>query len=278
MPTFTNALNPVEVSVAIERLLIAPYPASFTPARVDLASLPNGFFDLGAVVEDSPSFSITREKFQINTGIPMVLQYESILGMSGTLSATLRSNSWRKLQVALGNFTAVSSATSVTNLSSTAPKGGGSFTIATTTASLCVGKQVVIVPDAGNPDTIDAFETRITSITANGLTFAVDPVMPTTFASGADVYIYTHVTQVFGGRQIRYYTVLGVADFIDGTQIVHEVMKASPAAEFTEEIRPNQEGRIPLTFNMLGVEATVNSCTELLVAKRHSFPKGCSSC
>jgi len=278
--TYNNTLNLNEVSVAIERLLIAPYPTNFTPARVDLDSLPTGFSDLGATVEDTASFKVNRTNFEIKTGIPMVVQYQSVEDLTGTLAISLRSNSWRKVQFALGNYTAVSSSTFIGTISSSVALNAASFTLVSTTgaASLCVGQQIVIYAASQSPDAADAIETRITSIGSDSKTYAIDPAIPTTFATGANIATYAYVQQPVGGRAIKYYSALGVSDFIDGTQVVHQIPKCRMASEWTEEFRPNVEARVPLTLTMFGVQQTINGCTELVIANRFYFPKGCGGC
>lgn len=190
--SYNNTISSSEVSIAIQRILIADYPKAWTPARVDIGTPPAGWIDLGAVVEDTPSFKCTRTKFQLKTGIPQVIQYEAIMELTGVMAFSLHSNSWHKLQFALGNLT------------------------------------------------------TITTMTAAG-------------------------SVPFGTSTIKNYALLGVADFIDGTQVIHYMPKASPADEITEEIRPGQNQRIPLSFNLLGVVSTVWGGSELIIAERHQF-------
>lgn len=277
--SFNNTINPVEVSIGIERLLVADYPQAWSPARIDLDSLPSGFVDLGAVVEDTPSFQVRTEKFELKTGIPMVTQYQAVQGMEATLQASLHSNSWRKVQYAFGNFTAVSSAISVATIGSVT-NGGGVFSLSTTPATpIAVGQQIILASAASAFDRADTFETRVTSV-SGGLVYACKPPLPSGAAAGWNVGLYgvNYVEQFIGGRQIKQYVLLGVTDFIDGAQVVHQLMKCVAAPEFTEEFRPDANGRIPLAFNAFGVETSVNSCTELLVAKRYYFPPTSEIC
>lgn len=270
--TYLNKINEVEVSLAIEQLLIADYTTPWTPGRIDVDSPPDGFTHLGAVVEDTPVMRYSREKFQLQTGIPMVTQFESIQSMEGGFECQLHSNSWRKVQYALGNYTAVSSAAVVATISSVVD--AATFVISSG-ASISAFRQYVLASTLSAFDAGDAAETVVTSISTSGSN-AVVKVSPVPIKAPAADWVfgsYDYVRQVFGGSSIRYFKILGVADFIDGVQIVHQLFKASPSDEFTEEFRPDQNGRLPLNFNALGVQTTIGSCTELVIGDRYYFPK-----
>lgn len=192
--TYSNALTLHEVGLTIERFLVAAYPQTFTAARVDMESLPTGFMDMGAVVEDTPVIRIGREKHQITTGIPRMVQYEEILGLTGAIEFSLITNSFWQAQFMLGN---VSTITTVT-----------------------------------------------------------------TIASGSVS------TQYYGRAQITNYALMGVADFTNGSQVIHEFPKVSPTGDFEESLRPDTPN-MPFAFEAIGLETVVDSCTELVLGKRH---------
>jgi hypothetical protein len=193
--TYNQQINTNEVSLAIERFLVGLYPTSFTPARIDISSLPAGFLDLGAVVEDTPTVRVTREKYQLDVGLPRVRQIDQVIAVGAEISFSLYTNSWWHAQFALGNVT----------------------TIATVT----------------------------------------------TIASGA-------VNTQYLGRSVnKYFTLLGVADFINGVQVIHEFPKVSPSGNFEDMFRPSDASKMPFTFQALGVVATIDGCTDLVVGKRH---------
>lgn len=268
--TYNNTLNQVEVSLAIERLLIANYPTTFTPARVDLDSIPAGYSDLGAVVEDTPVFRYGREKFVLEAGLPKTRQFERVTMVSGQFQVNLYSKSWRKLQYALGNYTAVSSATIVSSITSitsdrlTITLGGSGFS-----GNVCA--QLVIAVSTPAFDAADAIEVKVSSITTPTI-ITVDEPLPSSIVAGHFVGKYTRVEQVFGSNKIRYYSILGVADFVDGSQVVHEMRKVTPSDTFEEGIRPDNAHSIPLLFDASAWEATIDGCTQQLIAKRHYFP------
>lgn len=103
--SYTNQINTAEVDVSIERLLIAPFGTVWNPSRVDISSPPSGFYDLGAVVEDSPTFKGTRKMFELMTGIPEVLQYQFVQSLSGEFDISLHSNNWSKFSYMVANYT-----------------------------------------------------------------------------------------------------------------------------------------------------------------------------
>ena len=277
--TFTNLINPVEVSLAIQRLLVADFGSGNyepTSGRIDLDTLPTGFVDLGAVVEDTPTFSVTRTKFQLDAGLPAVRQFEAVIGLEGSFEISLHSNSWRKAQYAFGNYSAVSSVTQITTIASVTAQNVVTFANTSSVESLVLGLQFVIAPLVAEFDKADAVETRVVSITSDGLTFLLDPTPLNTIVAG-DFTGYYDFQQIFHGTTaIRQSELLGVADFIDGSQVVHQFFKVTPGDEFTEEIRPTENERIPLSFNAFGVSRSdvpgAGGKSQLVIARRIYFP------
>lgn len=197
--SYNNTITENEVSLAIEQVLIATSGTSWTPGRVDVGSPPSGFTHLGAVVEDTPSLQVTREKFRLQTGIPKVIQYQAIIGLTGRFEAQLHSNAWDKWAYAFGNYT--------------------------------VG------------------------------------------TSGA------MIRQPYGTALMSTYFILGVADFINGVQVVHAMYKVAPTDEMREEIRPATNPHCPLSFEALGIRASTVSVSygtsdELIIGERFYFPAG----
>ena len=278
--TFANDINEMEVSLAIEQLLIGPDGASWTEARIDPASPPSNFVNLGAVVEDTASLTVTRDKFQLDTGIPRVRQFEVVTGLEGTLAISLHSDSWRKLQFALGNYTAISSHTVVVSISSVSDRN--TITIATTSASLNVGRQIVISTTTPGGsflsgfDGVNAIETQIASITTDGLTLYLLPTPVRTPTAQSWVGYYGFVAQAIGTAQNSKYKLLGCADLLDGSQVVHVMHRVAPAGEWNEAITPDANIRIPLTFNAYGVKvnkAIYGGVDQLIIAERIYFPR-----
>lgn len=275
--TYINQINETEVSLAIQHFLIGEFGATWEPTsgRIDPASPPTGFYDLGAVVEDSPSLSVTREKFELDSGLPAVRQFEAIIGMSGTVEFSLHSYSWRKIQYAFGNVAAISSTTELSTISSVTNQQVITFANTSDVESLVLGRKFVIATTAAGFDDPDAVETRVASITSDGLTFFLEPAPINTIAANDVVGIYDFVQEFIGTNRNRENTVLAVADFINGDQVVHQFFKMTPGGEFTEEIQPGENQRTPLSFNVFGVERTdVPGCSagQLVLGRRIIFP------
>ncbi len=190
--SYDNEIVEAEVSLAIERVLIGPYTATWNPSagKIDIGTPPNGFVDLGAVVEDSPTLTITREKYQLELGLPRALQYEAIIGVKGemTLSVYGKSN-------AIARYAA--------------------------------GTDVV---------TIGTFGTRV----------------------------------AYGKTTINKFAILGVADFVDGTQVVHYFKELSVKPEYTEAIKPDQVGIMALGFDAYSHISTIHG-SERIVGERIYF-------
>jgi hypothetical protein len=276
--SYVNAVREDEVSIAIQRLLIAPYPTTWTPARVDLTpgNLPAGFYDLGAVVEDSPTLQVSRQSYVLTTGIPAVRQYEKITQIDGTLSVQLHSYSWRKLQIALGNYSAVSSATLVTTILSV--QDNKQFTVCAVgslSTPVTVGDKI-IVATAAKVNDIDAGETVILSVVtenASLTTYYCNALPQTPTTSNWGIYKYAYVEQFYGTATNREFTLLAVADFLEGDQVVHEFYKVRPAGDFERTIRPGENLRLPLQFNAFGVTKSVRGNNELVICREVQFPK-----
>ena len=275
--TFENVINNVEISLGITRLLVANFGIVWEPTqgRIDLDAVPAGFEDLGAVVQDSPTLNVTREKFQLSLGIPAVLQKEFVIGLEGNFEIALHTNSWRKAQFAFGNVSPVSSTTQLSTIASVTAQNIITFTNTTDIESLALGLQFVIAPTASEFDKADTVETRVVSITADGLTFFLRPTPLSTIAANDVVGFYDFVQQFIGTACIREHTLLGVSDFIDSSQVIHHFFKATPGDEFTEEIRPTENERFPLSFNAFGVsrnDIPGLSTSQLVIARRVHFP------
>lgn len=186
--TYDNEIVTEEVSLSIERVLIAPSTQTWTPARIDMDALPSGFSDLGATVEDSPTLTVTREKYQLKLGLPKSLQYEQIIGLDGEFGCVIYGKSNDLVAQALG---------------------------------------VDVVTMAGG--------TRI----------------------------------AFGKTTIKKYHILGVADFVDGTQVVHDFPEVSVKGEYTENIRP-EAPQLAFGFDCYSFLSTIHG-GERIIGERFYF-------
>lgn len=275
MPTYVNALQQEgrEVSLAIERLLIAPKDTAWTPARIWVDSvLPTGFADLGAVVEDTPTITVSRTNFELRTGIPQILRYQAVMGVDGTFAIQLHSNSPRKVQFAMGNVAPVNMVANTPwpVVSTPAPSTRMSLTLSASLA-LNVGDYIVAATNASTLGVTEN-EAHISSISAAVIYFN-SPGLPNTPAVGDFVTKLTGVRLPAGTSKLKHYRLLGVADFIDGVQIVHDFQDAMPGGEWTEAIKPTENGKIQLTYSALGYStSTYGATSELIIMERFWFP------
>lgn len=193
--TYDNEIVEEEVSLAIERLLVATSANTYDPetdGKIDIATPPTGFVDVGAVVEDTPVLTVTREKYQLRLGIPRALQYEQIIGVDGQFVCTVWAKSNDIVAKALG----------------------------------------------------------------------VDIVACT---------IATNVTRVpFGRTTINKYAIIGIADFVDGTQVVHYFNEVSVKPEYSENIRPDEAGRVVMGYDCYSHISTIHG-DERIVGERFYF-------
>lgn len=275
--SYNNPVDVNEVHLGIEQLLIADYPQAWSPGRINVDSPPAGFVNLGAVVEDTPTFSVERETFDLETGLPMVLQHQEVTRLSGQFTVSLHSNSWRKIQYAFGNYAAVASYTIVATITSVTNQYVVSFASTTDVESLVVGRQYLLGSSESALATAAGYETKVASINSDLLTVSFDPVPIRTPTVNDIVTFYSYQELFVGTSQIRDHVLLGVVDFTDGQQVVHHFFKVQPAGSFEEAITPQENERISLTFNAFGVnrsDVPGASSDELVVARRVHIPAG----
>ncbi|GAF82357.1 unnamed protein product, partial [marine sediment metagenome] len=60
----------------------------------------------------------------------------------------------------------------------------------------------------------------------------------------------------YGTTLLPYYTLIGLAHFLGGAQVIHYFEKCSPAGAWTEEIRGEENPRTPLAFDVAAYEST----------------------
>jgi hypothetical protein len=275
VPTYTNELQQEgrEVSLAIEKLLIAPKDTAWTAGRIYVDSvLPTGFTDLGAVVEDSPALTVARTKFDLRTGIPQVLRFQAVMAVDGRFTISLHSNSQRRVQFAMGNIEPVNmlATTPWPVVTTPAPSDRMSLTL-DSSLSLAVGDYIVAETNSSTMSVTEN-EAKISSI-SSGTIYFNSPGLPNTPAVDDNVTQLTGIRLPAGTSQLKHYRLLGVADFIDGIQIVHDFQDVVPGGEWTEAIQPGQNGMIALNYDAFGYTSTTYGATsELIVMERFWFP------
>jgi len=59
-------------------------------------------------------------------------------------------------------------------------------------------------------------------------------------------------TYALGTKRIPYFHLLGVADFLNNGQVVHDFPRATPRGQWQEQLRVGMEERIPVLWDMQG--------------------------
>lgn len=267
--TFVNQLVLEEVSMALQHMLVAPYGTAFTPGRVDVSSPPAGYIHLGAVVDDSPVVQFQKQKYQLFTGIPRILQYEVVMSLTGEIAATLIATSNFKSYMAGGgvapqHYPVVAHSTAAPVVTSTLI-GRASVTV-NTTDGFIVGQLVVtdsspLIGKTLNQAYVTSIGTGTVYLSTDGFPFIPVAGQPI-FAVGLDSY-------PLGTKQIPYWSLLGVSDFLNDAQVVHHFKRATPRGQWQEQLRVGTEERLNMTFDLHGF--VDNSLSENIVGYRYSF-------
>jgi hypothetical protein len=276
--SFNNIIQTRSVSLAIEQILIAPSTQTWSPTRVVLShtSLPTGFRHLGAVVEDQVSLTLSKELFQLQTGVPKVLQYSAVIGVSGRLEVLFHSFSQRVMAYAMGNVDPVNTVSTIITLASTGHANTTAYLLAAL-PGVTIGD--VLVASANTPSIASTDnEAEVSSIGtgANSLVlYFTSPGFLDTPTSAGFIGKLTSVAVPAGTSKQKEYHIIGVADTIDGYQVVHDMQKARVGAgDMQEGFRPAENHRIQGRWELFGYNATrYPPDTELVVAERFWFPK-----
>lgn len=276
--SFNNVITTRNVSLAITQILAAPSTQTWSPTRITLSntSLPTGFRHLGAVVEDSVNLTYTKELFQLYAGLPRVLQYSAVVGVTGRLEAMFHSFSQRTMYYAMGNVDAVNVSNTIYALYNTA-QAYTSLALGTVGHSLAVGDVVVAALNTTALLTSDN-EAQVSSIGTGANTLTVYLTSPgfldlpygTWMVGKADM-----IRLPAGTSKQKEFHILGVADTIDGYQIVHDLQKVRVGGgDVQDAMRPTENGRIAARWELFGYNSTAyGTDTELIVYERFWFPK-----
>lgn len=270
--TYTNEITEHEVSLAIEHILVAAVGTAVTTpgGRIDIEAPPSGFTHLGCVVEDSPTLTVGRSKYQLQTGIPSVLQYDAVTGLTGQFSASLYGHSNQKVKYALGAVNPIYTfGASTTFTAGTYASVTGYISFAASTTSLTVG-DIIAISEAGTVGSLantlsTLYEAEIITLAAGTVT--AKGLRRTITATGAFGKV-TNSRICYGTTQITKYYLIGVADFLDGFQLQHHFYKVSPGGDFTENIQPGQAPTLNTAWDMYGTKTTTYGGSELILGER----------
>lgn len=271
--TFSNEVRSRHVSLAIEKFLIADYGTAWTPGRIDISSPPAGFRDLGPVDEESPTVTITRNSFSLRTGIPQTLQFQAVTTLDARIAFNLHSRDVRTVINALGSVPS-NAAKYIEPANLTSIASGPTSTVITLASSPAnawyVGDEIVTSSTTSGFATSQNFA-EIVSINGLEVHFHGKGFSPAPSANDwVGKWVGAYVP--FGTSALPQYTLIGVADFIDGQQLVHVFNKVQAAPEFVENIRASENAKIPLAFDAFGLESSTWN-NELIVGVRYIFHK-----
>lgn len=270
--TYNNEIAEHEVSLAIEHLLIGPVGTTYPTGRINISSPPAGFIRLGSVVEDSPTCSISRQKYTLSTGIPSTIQFDVVQGLSGQFSMSFYSNSPRVVRYALGGAAPQMTIISSTTISSIYTANPWTQVGVTTPTNFAVGDVVVIGGTAVTSLAYADNTAEISSISGSSLYFKGQGLSSTT-TIGAGIGKVSQIDLVFGTTQLPRYALLGVADFLDSVQVQHHFPKVSPVGQFTESINPSQVGVIQGSWDLFSTDGGTAWGNDLILGKRIYIPR-----
>lgn len=282
--SFGNVIITRNVTLAIEQILIAP--SSQTWAATKLASLantalPSGFRHLGVVVEDSVTLTISREKFTLLTGLPKVLQYSAVVGVSGRMEAQFHSFSNRTMNYAAAAVDPVNFVATIFPLWSTTTQFNTAITITTNWGTQYSVGDVLLVASSTPGFQPNDNEAEVNSVgalaTANSVNvYFTSPGFLDTPNTSWFVAKLTGVVMPAGTSKQKEYHILGVSDSIDGYQLVHDMQKARGAAgDMQDAMRPTENGKTQARWELYGYATSrYQPDTELIVMERFWFPKG----
>lgn len=279
-PTYANPITPQEVTLALEHLLIAPAGTAWTPGRVTVDAPPPGFIHLGAVADDSPSMSAGKQTYDLSTGIPSVLQYQAVVALSGQIGMVLHTFDNYAMYLAAGGLPPYlmpkTTASVWGTVSPTAAETRTSVVVSTPTPGPLFAINDLVVTDttaALNTSRNYAWITAVsTSATAWTLTLQ-GTGLPFTPVASASIVSVAFSRLAMGTNVLPEFHLLGVADALNGMQIVHDCKKARPTGEITAALRNGAHIQVPVSFNLLGytVDSPYSSAGQLIVSESFIF-------
>jgi hypothetical protein len=279
--SYVNEITAADVSIAMEHLLLAPEGTAWTPGRVNVSSPPAGFLNMGAVQEDSPQVTVNKGLYTMATGIPRVLQYRAVVDLSGEFSLVLHSNRNSRVFTSLGGIRMYHEASTVASPWSwvSSPVDRSELLVGSTAgvSAIVPGDLIVTDTSATVATTFnEAFVTSIAAMSGNTLyrvNLALPHGLPLPAVQSNAFYQIAHDRMALGTIELPFFRLLGVADFLNGGQVVHDMQKASPRGQFVEALRAGQDARVPGVFDLFGytVGLPYTSGSELAVGERFYF-------
>jgi hypothetical protein len=270
-PTFENRVTSEEISLALEHVLIAPVGTSYDRSRIDVSSPPAGFIHLGAVRDDAPNLVIQKAKYVLATGLPRTTAYEAVVALSGEFSTVLHAHSNVKAHFGMGGprplnqFVTATSACVVTADTLTRR-----VVSVNTTTGFAVGMMVVTDANSLVPTT---YNTAYVNSIGGGQLYLSTEGFPFVPVAGQPLRAVERSELAFGTRLLPYFTILGVADFLNNGQVVHMFERASPRGQWQERLMGTEHVQIQAMWdlNAYSSDRYTAGSNELLIGERLVF-------
>lgn len=260
--SFVNEPTAGDISIALQNILIAAEGTAYVPGRVDVSSPPAGFIHLGAVAEDSPTVSVQRQLYQLYTGAPRVLRYQATQQITGQIQGVLLTNRNSRAFTSLGGIRMYHVPQTVASAWATITSVVDRQTVLVTSvpmvATIAIGNMVVTDTTATINQTFN--EALVSSIATAGSGYAITLANPHGFPSlpvqSNPFFAIALDRYALGTAVLPRFHILGVSDFFNGGQVVHDFQLAVPTGQLVEQIRSGQEIRMPYSFDLLGYTVT----------------------
>ena len=271
--TYDRPIESDRTSIGVEEFLIAAFPCPFDPAngglpstvRVSVTSPPPGWKRLGRVENGSAELRLERAPTRYHGGPSGELLYQRAELTLARVSFRIQSLSNRDVRYAWGDCASVnlygadplSDATTIASVVSPTR-----FTLAGSIAD-CSWVLISPVSSLGASDN----DSRVASLSPNGAEiFLAAPASETPAAGWAVARLYG-TRQSVGPDERREFSLLGVADTVDGWQILHYFPRVVAAGRWTERISPDRPACVELHFDV----CAVSSFSQFLLFERYAM-------
>lgn len=273
--TILNTIQPEEVSMALEHFLVAPAGTAWVPGlRIDVSSPPAGFAHMGSVLDDSPSLSVSKDFFRLTTGIPSVLAYQAVTQLGGEFSIVLNSFSQYATYIGLGglppyNVPATTAQPFYTVVSTTT--NGRTQVAVNSSANWAVNDMVVT--DSSVALLTSRNYAWISSVTATSITLSGEGFKDVPVAANPIIEV-AYSRYALGTNVSPELHLLGVADFLNGAQIIHDMPHAQPKGQWSESLRPGGIVQVACAFDLFGYTITspYSTAGQIIVGERILLP------
>jgi len=229
------------------------------------------------VQDDSPSVQVSKEMYTLDTGIPSVRAYQAVTRLMGEFSFVLHSYAPFPNYIGAGGTAPITipatlygGYATVLTIQSRTVIGVNTITADMQPNCMIVVDTSVSILSSGNTGWITSVNTSSKYITLSG----PDGLKRIDIAVGNPLVAISRSQQLLGGSGMPRFHILGVADFFDGGQVVHDMPFAQPRGNWAEALRAGQDPRVQCTFDLLGytVSTPYSTSGQVSILERHWFP------